>query len=111
MGVRFFEPAVLFAFCSSVLYILTYWLMAPWWKNPWGRGMVSFSFATALVELPIVLHYLFGFNASQNFFSWYYVASFVLSGCIELYRIKTTIQIQLMDTQSHHEELTFEEKV
>lgn len=98
MGTEFFEPAVLFAFCCSVLYIVSYSLMAPWWKNPWGRGMVSFSAATALIELPIVLHYAIGWNISQNFFAWYYAASFIVSGLIELYRIRTTYHVQQSDT-------------
>ena len=98
MGIKFFEPAVLFAFCCSVLYVASYTVMAPWWKNPWGRGMASFSAATSLIELPIVLHYLFGLSSSNNFFAWYYVASFVVSGLIELYRIRTTYQVQQSDT-------------
>lgn len=98
MGTSFFEPAVLFAFCCSVLYIVCYTVMAPWWRNPWGRGMVSFSTATVLIELPIVLHYLLGFTISNNVFAWYYVASFIFSGLIELYRIKTTYQVQQKET-------------
>ncbi len=86
------------AFFCSVAYIIGYSILAPWWKNPWGRGMVSFSAASQLLLLPTLLHITFGINFSSGFAAWYYIVSLYLDGLIEVYRLRWAYRIQQHDT-------------
>jgi len=96
--IDFLESGFYYSFICSVAYITVYTMLAPWWRNPWGRGMIAFSSATTLLLLPTILHLLFGINVSNNFFAWYYTGSLYLAGSIELYRIRWIYRVQQHDT-------------
>jgi hypothetical protein len=98
MVADFIEAGAFFSFFSSLLYIAGYTLLAPWWRNPVGRGMVSFSAATVVLLLPATLHFAFGITTANTFFGWYYFSSLVLSGIIELWRLQMVYRIQQHDT-------------
>jgi hypothetical protein len=95
-------------FCSAI-YIGGYSLLAPWWKNPWGRGMVAFSFATWLLLLPTVLHLTFGISFSNGVAAWFYIMVLYLSGAIEIYRLRWAYRVQQHDTPRGNRQDDFNE--
>jgi len=99
----FLEAGFYFSFGCSFYYIVFYTVLAPWWRNAVGRGMVSFSFATMLLLLPTILHLIFGLSVANTFFGWYYTSSLFMAGFIELYRTRTVYHIQQRDTPHHYD--------
>jgi len=102
MAIEILKSGFFFAFFCSVTYISGYWILAPWWRNPWGRGMVIFSAATQLLLLPTLLHITFGINFNHGFAVWYYIVSLYLAGFIELYRLRWAYRVQQHDTPRGH---------
>lgn len=90
----FDEAALLFAFACSIIFIVGYSLVAPWWKYEAGRAMVSLDFGLTLAELPGVLHFLFGLNLAHPFFGIYYACSLFSVGAIALHRLWVVWRIQ-----------------
>jgi len=90
----FIEPAIWFSFSCSILFVLGYTKIAPWWRNAVGRAMVSLDVALMILLTPSVAHYSFGWTVGDTFFLWYYVGSLILAGLITLRRLAVVWRIQ-----------------
>lgn len=95
VGVKSFdEAAVITAFASSVVFVLGYTLISPWWRSLAGRAMVSLDVGLLITLLPATLHYVLKYGPGQTFFSWYYGCSLFLVSGITLWRLLVLWRIQ-----------------
>lgn len=90
----FDEAAILFAAAMTVLFLVVYTLVAPWWRRSTGRGVVAFDAAVFLALLPSALHYLLGVNLVNAFFAWYYGCSLLSAGLITAWRTVVVVRVQ-----------------
>jgi hypothetical protein len=93
----------LIAFCASVVFVMGYSVIAPWWRYAVGRTMVSLDVGIALTLLPAVLHYWFGLAVNDAFFSWYEDLSLLLVAGITLWRLLTIYRLQQRARHNIHE--------
>jgi hypothetical protein len=82
------------AFCSSLLFLVGYTVMAPWWRYTVGRAFASLDAAVMLTLLPSVIHLWFGVSITSAFFAWYEVTSFFVVAATTLWRLATIRQVQ-----------------
>lgn len=85
---------VLAAFCASVLFVVGYSLIAPWWRYAVGRTVVSLDAAIALTLLPAVLRRWFHVPVTGVFFEWYDSTSLLVVAGITLWRLWTIYRFQ-----------------
>ena len=90
----FDEAALLFAAANSVVFVVVYTLVAPWWRHEVGRAIVAFDAAIFLALLPSSLHYLAGVNLRSTFWPWYYGASLLATGLITAWRAVVVVRLQ-----------------
>lgn len=79
--------SVWFAWSAAVAFLVGYTLRANWWRVLEGRALAVHGMAFLLLTTPIVVHYVTGLNTAAPGFAWYYMASFVTAGLIELWRL------------------------
>lgn len=73
------NDVVMLAFAASVLFIVVYSALAPWWRSEIGRALIVMDAGLALVLGPSVLHRLFGLTLVTSIgFAWYYLASIAI---------------------------------
>ena len=73
------DDVVMAAFVASVLFVVVYTALAPWWRSEIGRALIVMDPGLALVLGPSVIHRLFGVAlVTSIWFSWYYLASIAL---------------------------------
>jgi hypothetical protein len=92
--VDFDKAAVLSAFFSSLVFLIGYSFLAPWWRHPIGVSMASLDAGLAIALLPGTLHQLTGLSLSSVFFAWYYGASLFLVAGITLWRLVVILAVQ-----------------
>lgn len=98
MGVETYdEIGALFAFWSSVLFLIGYSLLAKWWKHQVGWTVASFDFGLIIAMMPSALHYVLGLNLRDVFFAWYYGCSLILVGLIAWARLAIIAWVQVHD--------------
>lgn len=98
---RFDEVALLFSFWSSIVFIVGYTLISPWWRYVVGRAIVALDSAITLTLLPSALKYMFGINPRLSFFAWYGGFSLTLVGLIALWRLWVIWRVQVDATPRH----------
>lgn len=64
------SDAALAAFTSAVVFVATYSVLAPWWRSPIGRAMVTLDTAIAVTLAPSILHRFFGVAIASIGFMW-----------------------------------------
>ena len=99
----FDEFALLFSFWCSVVFIVGYTAISPWWRYTVGRAMVVLDTALFLTLLPSALHLMFGFNPRADFFGWYDGIAFIGIGLAALWRLWVIWRVQLDSTPRHRE--------
>jgi len=77
------EPA---AFWAGIIFIVTYTLLAPWWRTAIGSLIVSLDAVITLVILPHMLRLYFGIDETSVFYIWFVLTVFSLSPVIILWR-------------------------
>ena len=92
--ITFDKIAVLTAFFSSVLFLVGYSVLAPWWRHPVGRAVASLDAGLTFALLPAALHQLFGLSLISMFFAWYYGGSLFLVAGITLWRLVVIWTVQ-----------------
>lgn len=89
------DGTVIAAFVSSLIFIIGYTVMAPWWRYAVGRAMVTLDLAISLTILPGILHLAFGLStATSEFFAWYRVISLGAVAATTLWRLYTVHKVQ-----------------
>lgn len=87
---------VVYAICgASILFIVLYTVLAPWWRNPVGRSIVGFDAALTLTLLPTALHDLLGLNLAHPVFAWYDLASLWAVAGVTVWRTVVMVRVQL----------------
>lgn len=81
------EAAVWFAWSAAIVFVVGYSIRAHWWLYLEGRAFAAHGFAFLLLTTPIIVHYLTGLNTSRPWFGLYYIASFVVAGSVEWWRL------------------------
>lgn len=76
-------------FLSSILFIVVYSFIAPWWKHLVGKAMVSIDLLVILTLLPGILRLWFGISVFNSFFDWYRIASLAIGTGTILWRTWT----------------------
>jgi hypothetical protein len=67
-------PAI---FWAGIAFVLLYTILAPWWKNSFGRALVAMDLAVSAALFPAVLSTEFGVQMfSAEFIAWLEVAAF-----------------------------------
>lgn len=94
-AVEFEKIAVFTAFFSSIVFVLGYSLIAPWWRQEVGRAMVSLDCGLMLALAPAVLRMLFHVTNWLTFFAWYYGGSLLLVAGITLWRLLVIWHVQI----------------
>jgi hypothetical protein len=97
----FDEFALLFSFWSSLVFIVGYTLISPWWRHMVGRSIVAMDVALMLTLLPSALHLMFGLSPRAGFFGWYDGFGFILVGLIALWRLWMFWRVQTDATPRH----------
>jgi hypothetical protein len=70
------SAAFIAAFASLTVFILAYWVLAPWHRNPAGRALMVMSCGFWLVTLAQVLRHPFGLStATSEPFTWFQAAA------------------------------------
>jgi hypothetical protein len=104
-SIGFQHVCLLAAFVASMAFILGYSAVAPWWRYPVGRTVVSLDFAVAFSLLPGVLRIWFGVPVNTAFFAWYYCVSLLLVAGITLWRLLTIYELQQHGREElHHQQ-------
>jgi hypothetical protein len=86
-------------FAASLIFIIGYSRIAPWWRYAVGRAVVSLDIVLAVTLLPSVIRLAFHLHPN-TFFVWYAAISlFFVSGVI-LWRLATIRHVQL-DHRNH----------
>ena len=81
------RDVVVAAFLASVLFVVVYTAMAPWWRTSIGRALVAMDAGLALTLAPSSLHMIFGLTVTASAgFGWYYLASLPLVAGSTLWR-------------------------
>jgi hypothetical protein len=89
------SDVVMAAFAASVLFIVTYTALAPWWRSQIGRSLIVLDTGLALVLAPSVLHRLLGVTLTTSLgFAWYYLASLALVAGSTLWRTWIVARVQ-----------------
>jgi predicted lysophospholipase L1 biosynthesis ABC-type transport system permease subunit len=79
--------ALVAAFAASVLFIVVYTAMAPWWRTQIGRALVTMDAGLALALGPSAAHFTFGLQITESVaFAWYFLASLSLVAGSTLWR-------------------------
>lgn len=107
---KFDEVALLFAFWSSVVFILGYTAASPWWRYKVGRAMVVLDAAITLTLLPSAARYMFGVSPHGHVLLWYAGFSLVLVGLISLWRLWVVWSVQSDATPRHTAAALLDEK-
>jgi hypothetical protein len=92
------DTAVVMAFVSSILFVVGYTRMAPWWRYAVGRAMVSLDAVITFTLLPGVLHLVFHINTADAFFAWYRVISLFAVAGTTLWRLYTVHRVQAAES-------------
>lgn len=92
--ITFDKIAVLTAFFSSLVFIVGYSILAPWWRHPVGRAVASLDVGLTFALLPSALHQLFGLSLISMFFAWYYGCTLFLVAAITLWRLVVIWTVQ-----------------
>jgi hypothetical protein len=75
------DDAVVAAFAGALFFIVTYTLLARWWRHAIGTTLVMLDAGLVLTLAPSVLHRWFGLNVGSSLtFSWYFFGSVCLVG-------------------------------
>jgi len=90
----FDKVAVLCAFFASIVFMTGYTILAPWWRHPVGRAIVSLDFALSAALTPSVLRLLFGVNIQTLWFAWYYGLALLSVAAITLWRLWVIFAVQ-----------------
>lgn len=86
---------VVLAFAASVLFIVVYTVLAPWWRSEIGRALIAMDTGLALALAPAVLHRLLGVSLAASLgFGWYYLGSLALVAGATLWRTWIIIKTQ-----------------
>jgi len=88
------DSAIITAFLCSIIFILGYTWLAPWWHYPVGRALISLDAALLTTLLPSVIRLVFRVNGHTVFFTWYTAASIFLVAAATLWRLKTINHVQ-----------------
>jgi hypothetical protein len=90
-----FEHFCLYAaFLSSVLFIIGYTIMAPWWRYLVGRTVIALDFGLVLALFPRVLNAAFSVRIVTAPFLWYACFSLLLVAGITMSRLGAIYMIQ-----------------
>lgn len=89
------QAVVLFAFFSSILFIVGYTVLARWWKHEIGWARVSLDFGIAMALSPSFLHFLIGVRIDKSAaFAWYTIAAIAFVGCVSLWNLALVARVQ-----------------
>jgi hypothetical protein len=87
--------AALTAFLTTVVFLVGYSVLAPWWRNPVGRAVASLDVALLLALLPSALRQVFGLHFTRDgWFTWYYGATLLLVSAVTLWRLAVIWTVQ-----------------
>jgi hypothetical protein len=90
------QAVVMFAFCSAVLFMAGYTLLAKWWKSTIGWARISLDFGIAMALSPAFLHMAFGIHVDGSpLFAWYDIAAIAFVGFVSLWNLAIVIRAQL----------------
>ncbi len=81
------DAGFLVAFFSSVLFVIGYSALAPWWTHRVGWSVVMLDITLGLVLTPTVLHLLFNLYTGGLFFTWYRCLSLFAIAAVTLWRL------------------------
>lgn len=81
------QGAVWFAWGSALAFIGGYSLRAKWWRYLEGRALAVHGLAFVLLVTPLIVHYTAHVSTETAWFGLYYIASFVLAGLVEWWRL------------------------
>lgn len=81
------ESAVWFAWGSALAFIAGYSLRAKWWRWLEGRALAVHGLAFVLLTTPFIVHYVAHVSTATSWFGLYYIASFVVAGLVEWWRL------------------------
>lgn len=107
---RFDEFALLFAFWSSIVFMLGYTVISPWWRYTVGRAIVALDAALTVTLLPSALYYMFGVSPRESALRWYVGFSLVLVGLVALWRLWVIWSVQSDATPRHTDDLSITEE-
>jgi membrane associated rhomboid family serine protease len=92
--VLLFKIALVADVASIVAFIAVYWRLAPWWRNPIGRTIVTKDFLLILLLLPSVLSLFFQFNRlTSRVAAWADLGLFVLLAAVMTWRCAVWIRV------------------
>jgi len=81
------EASVWFAWSSAIVFLAGYSLRARWWRYLEGRALAAHGVAFVLLTTPFIVHYVANVNTAEPWFGLYYIASFVVAGLVEWWRL------------------------
>jgi hypothetical protein len=92
----FGEIATLSAFFACVLFVIVYTAVAPWWRTPMGRNIVSLDLVTALALLPSALHWIFSITVYfSEWYAWFSYSAVGLVPVVIAWRAVILVRLQL----------------
>jgi hypothetical protein len=91
---RFDEIALLFSFWSSIVFIVGYSVISPWWRERISRAVVALDACITLTLLPSAVKYMFGVSPRSHFLLWYTGFALLLVGATALWRLAVVWAVQ-----------------
>ena len=83
-----FKVAIIADIVSVAAFIAVYWRLAPWWRNPIGRTLVTKDILLILLLVPSLLSLFFRFNRlTSHIAAWVDVGLFALLTPAMLWRV------------------------
>lgn len=81
------RDVVVVAFLASLMFIVVYTVLAPWWRSSIGRALIVMDASLALTLAPSSLHQLTGLTiVASPGFAWYYLGSLTLVAASTIWR-------------------------
>jgi hypothetical protein len=79
---------------ATLVFILLYTWLAPWWRNPFGRMIVFLDAALFFALLPGMLHDDFAVHVTGGFWDWLVVTAVGTIPVVIVYRIRWLWRLQ-----------------
>jgi hypothetical protein len=89
------QDVVLFAFFTSLMFIVGYTALAKWWKSEIGWARISLDFGIAVALSPTFLHVTFGIHVDDSpAFAWYTISAIAFVGLVALWNLALVARVQ-----------------
>lgn len=93
------NDAVVLVFCSSIMFIIIYSVIAPWWRTTIGVAMVTLDLGIAMLVSPAAIDVMLGDHSMKLGLTWYTLASLAIVTLAINWRTIILVRDQVKNTE------------